>query len=125
MRTPRAANSLTRERRVTPGRPIRPKSQSRSAASFRGRFAPAGWGAALPVARKRCDHFTTEATLTPNNVAVARHERPDATDATTRSRRSLEYARGMPAGLLSGQQLESPRKPRQHPKPIQLTVIML
>ena len=46
--------------------------------------------AALPVLRKRCDHLTTVATLTLNIVAVARRERPPATDVTTRSRKSCE-----------------------------------
>jgi hypothetical protein len=40
--------------------------------------------------RKRCDHLTTVATLTLNIFAVARRERPPATDATTRSRKSCE-----------------------------------
>jgi len=68
----------------------RASSQSRSPAKTRGRCPPIQYAAALPVARKRCDHFTTLATLTPNSAAVARHVRPPATDATTRSRRSLE-----------------------------------
>jgi hypothetical protein len=32
--------------------------------------------AAVPLARQRCDHFTTLATLTPNSAAVTRHDRP-------------------------------------------------
>src|SRR5580700_7665886 len=46
--------------------------------------------AALPVARKRCDHFTTLATLTWKVAATARQLPPAATAATTRSRRSRE-----------------------------------
>jgi hypothetical protein len=46
--------------------------------------------AALPLARQRCDHFTTLATLTPNSAAVARQVRPLATELTTRSRKSCE-----------------------------------
>src|SRR5215468_5218316 len=44
--------------------------------------------AALPLVRRRCDHFTTLATLTPTSAAVARHVRPFATEPITRSRRS-------------------------------------
>jgi hypothetical protein len=47
-------------------------------------------GATLPVVRARWAHFTTKATLTPNKAAVARQDRPALTDATTRSRRSIE-----------------------------------
>jgi hypothetical protein len=46
--------------------------------------------AALPVARQRCDHLTTLATLTSNSAAVARQVQPLATAATTRSRKSRE-----------------------------------
>ena len=70
--------------------PIRSTSHARCAANRSGRGPPLGFGAALPVSRKRCDHFTTDATLTPNKHAVSRHERPDITDATTRSRKSVE-----------------------------------
>ena len=49
---------------------------------------PIGLAAALPVARSRCDHFTTLATLTSNSAATARQDLPPATDATTRSRGS-------------------------------------
>ena len=48
------------------------------------------WRTLTFLAALRCDHFTTLATLTPNSAAVARHERPPATEPTTRSRRSLE-----------------------------------
>ena len=69
---------------------IRASSQSRLLARRRGRQPPIARAAALPLARKRCDHRTTVATLTLNIFAVARHERPPATDATTRSRKSCE-----------------------------------
>jgi hypothetical protein len=48
------------------------------------------FAAALPVARKRCDHFTTLATLTPNRFATERQLSPAVTRATTRSRKSKE-----------------------------------
>jgi len=87
----RAANSATTARKVRSGfSASRAKSQSRSLFSSSGRQPPIFFAAALPVARKRCDHFTTLATLTPNSAAVARHVRPPATEPTTRSRRSLE-----------------------------------
>jgi hypothetical protein len=38
----------------------------------------------------RCDHFTTLATLTMNVLATKRQDWPEATAATTRSRRSKE-----------------------------------
>jgi hypothetical protein len=69
---------------------IRANSQLRSRGNRSGRQPPIGLAAALPVDRQRCDHFTTLATLTPNSAAVARHERPLATEPTTRSRRSCE-----------------------------------
>src|SRR5271163_3357515 len=42
-----------------------------------------------------------------NVLATARHVWPAATAATTRSRRSKEYARAIPAGLQPSQQVES------------------
>jgi hypothetical protein len=51
---------------------------------------PIGRAAALPVARNRCDHFTTLATLTLKVDATLRQLSPAATAATTRSRRSSE-----------------------------------
>ena len=42
------------------------------------------------MARWRCDHFTTLATLTMNVPATARQVWPEATAATTRSRKSKE-----------------------------------
>jgi hypothetical protein len=65
-------------------------SQSRRLARRCGRCPPIAKAAALPVLRKRCHHLTTVATLTLNIFAVARRERPPATDATTRSRKSRE-----------------------------------
>jgi hypothetical protein len=46
--------------------------------------------AALPVARKRCDHFRTLATLTWKVLATVRRLAPAVTAATARSRRSSE-----------------------------------
>jgi len=69
---------------------IRASSHARSCLSRSGRRPPVGLAAALPLARQRCDHFTTLATLTPNSAAVTRQVRPLATAATTRSRRSCE-----------------------------------
>src|SRR3979490_2401455 len=68
----------------------RPHTPPLSLFSSSCRQPPILYAAALPVARKRCDHFTTLATLTPNSAAVARHERPATTEPTTRSRRSCE-----------------------------------
>ena len=51
------------------------------------------------AARARCDHLTTLATLTSYSSATARHVSPLATNPTTRSRRSSEYARAIHAGL--------------------------
>jgi hypothetical protein len=87
---PRAASSATTARNVRSGfSAIRANSHSRSLFSSSCR-QPILYAAALPVARKRCDHFSTLATLTPNNAAVARHERPAPTEPTTQSRKSCE-----------------------------------
>ena len=69
---------------------IRASSQARLPAKQCGRRPPIARAAALPVVRKRCDHRTTVATLTLNIFAVARRERPPATNPTTRSRKSCE-----------------------------------
>ncbi len=69
---------------------IRANSHPRSRCSRSGRRPPIGLAAVRPLARQRCDHFTTLATLTPNSAAVARQVRPLATEPTTRSRRSCE-----------------------------------
>jgi hypothetical protein len=88
---PRSASSVITARKVRSGfSAIRANSQARSLVSCSGRRPPIGLAAALPLARHRCDHFTTLATLTPNSAAVARQVRPLATAATTRSRRSRE-----------------------------------
>lgn len=65
----------------------------------KGALAAHGSAAALPVARTRCVHFTTLATLTFERGCAALVVSPPATNATTRSRRSREYARAIPAGL--------------------------
>ena len=56
----------------------------------KGLWPPIFRAAGLPSARWRCDHFTTLATLTMNVVATERQDWPEATAATTRSRRSKE-----------------------------------
>jgi hypothetical protein len=88
---PLAASSARSARNVRSGfSQIRASSQSRRLARRCGRRPPIARAAALPVAWKRCDHRTTVATLTLNIFALARHERPPDTDATTRSRKSCE-----------------------------------
>jgi len=89
--TPAALSSATTARNVRSGfSAIRASNHSRLLAKQCGRCPPIAKAAALPVVRKRCDHRTTVAMLTPNSLAVARRERPPATDATTRSRKSCE-----------------------------------
>jgi hypothetical protein len=88
---PRPASSATTARSVRSGfSAIRASSHARSPATTRGRCPPIGLAAALPLAWKRCDQRTTLATLNPNSAAVLRRDRPPVTDATTRSRRSVE-----------------------------------
>jgi hypothetical protein len=88
---PRAASSAITARKVRSGfSAIRANSHARSPFSSSGRQPPIWDAAVLPVARQRWHHFTTLATLTPNSAAVARHDRPAATEPTTRSRRSCE-----------------------------------
>jgi hypothetical protein len=88
---PRAANSATTARKVRSGfAAMRASSQSRWLFNNSSRQPPILDAAVRPLARQRCDHRTTLATLTPNNAAVARQERPPAIDPTTRSRRSVE-----------------------------------
>jgi len=89
--TPSAASSARIARNVRSGlSAIRASSHSRLPARRCGRRPPIAKAAALPVVRKRCDHLTTVATLTLNIFAVARRERPPATETTTRSRKSCE-----------------------------------
>jgi hypothetical protein len=77
-----------------------------------------GFAAVLPVTRNRCDHFTTLAMLTPNSRAVSRQERPPDTDATTRSRKSFEYALTILADLPHSKNLESEFAVPGNPPPI-------
>jgi hypothetical protein len=89
--TPSAASSASSARNVRSGfSAIRASSQSRLPARRCGRRPPIARAAELPVLPKRCDHLTTVATLTLNIFAVARRERPLATEVTTRSRKSCE-----------------------------------
>lgn len=60
-----------------------------------GRSSFRAYSAALPVARNRCAHLTTLATLTPNKIATSLHGRFDVAAATL-SRRSFEQALGIP-----------------------------
>ena len=88
---PRSANSADSTRNVTCGSHARrSSSQLRCGSSSRPRLPPIGNAAALPVERRRCDHFTTLETLTSKSLAVSRQVRPLATAWATRSRRSFE-----------------------------------
>jgi len=60
----------------------------------------------VPVDRFCAVQRTALAALTPNRSAAARRLIPPFTAATTRSRRSTNKHRAMPAGLRSGQQSE-------------------
>jgi hypothetical protein len=74
-----------------------------------GRLPPIGRAAGLRVARNRCDHFTTLATLTLKVAATFRQLSPAATAATTRSRDQANRLGPSDAGLHSSQHLESKR----------------
>ena len=56
------------------------------------RCPPVRPGTTEPVRASSCDHFTTLETATPNRSATTRQVDPKRTAATTRSRRSVEYA---------------------------------
>jgi hypothetical protein len=57
--SPRSASSATSPRKVKSPSAIRARSQSASPPwILRGTYQPILAGAALPVARHRCDHFT-------------------------------------------------------------------
>ncbi len=71
---------------------IRYRMQARCALSTGSRCPLILPGAADPVARSRCDPFTTEETAPPNRKATARPLPPCDSAATTRSRGS--FARG-------------------------------
>ena len=58
---------------------------------------PLGFGAMLPVARRRCIHLIAELALTSNHSAASRREAPDSTASTTRSRNSKEHGFGIDA----------------------------
>ena len=89
--TPRLRSSASRACSVRSGFSDEPRQQPVPLARQHiGPLAAHRLGAALPVARARCDHFTTLATLTSNSAATARQDCRRATDATTRSRRSRE-----------------------------------
>jgi hypothetical protein len=87
---PRSANSATTAHNVRSGfSAIRASSHSRSRCSS-CRHPPICLTAVLPLARQRCDRFTTLATLSRNSAAVARQVRPLATELTTQSRKPFE-----------------------------------
>jgi hypothetical protein len=71
------------------------------------RSPPCLRGAADPRCSKRCRQRIALDTLTPNRAAAARHDRPSSTAAKTRSRKSIDKARPIPADLLIGNQDES------------------
>lgn len=87
--------------------------------------APIFAGAQLPVARWRCDHFTTEDTATPSAAATVRVLSPRASRAIARLRRSIDNGPAMPAGLHPGQHDESEFDPLVNPRPIQIRMIPL
>jgi len=51
-------------------------------------WPPIGRDPALPVSRRRCDHFAALAALTPRIDATSRTERPDNAADATRCRKS-------------------------------------
>ena len=76
---------------------IRSSSQTSCAPTIlRGRRPPTFAGAKLPVARKRCDHFTTLEGATSSAAATWRTLCPDATRAIARARKSIDIARVIP-----------------------------
>ena len=74
--------------------PSRFRSQaSWSPTILRGRLPPGLPGAQLPVARRRCDHFTTLEGATLSASATFRTVCPSSSRAIARSRKSIEIAR--------------------------------
>ena len=79
---------------------IRARSQSAcSPRILRGTCPPILPGAALPVARRRCDHFTTRDGATLKAAAASRTVSPASSRAIARSRISIERGLVMQAGL--------------------------
>ena len=61
---------------------------------------PIGFADTLPVSRKRCPQRTALLTPMLNRTAAARTVLPASSAATTRKRKSSEYAFAIHAGLL-------------------------
>jgi hypothetical protein len=61
-------------RALSRGLVVREAGLRRGHAGYGGRRPPIGLPAALPVLRDRCDHFTTQATLTPKVAATDRQD---------------------------------------------------
>ena len=92
----------------------RASTQSPSPAEANGRLPPIGRGAGLPVSFMRRVHRIAVEMLTLKRSAAARQLRPDATAATTRSRKSREYGAPIHASLhYPSQQLEPDLTPRR------------
>jgi hypothetical protein len=68
-------------------------------ATLRGACPPVLPGAALPVTRRRCDHFTTPDGATLNASATARTVSPASSRAIARARMSIERGFVMRARL--------------------------
>jgi hypothetical protein len=78
---------------------------SAACASMRAdrRSPPSGPGATEPAFRASATQRIALEALTPKRAAAARHDAPEATAATTRSRRSTESAFDMLTGLLASE----------------------
>jgi hypothetical protein len=74
-------------------------SQSRCSASNLGLCPPIGLADTLPVSLCLRLHLIALEWLIENWAAASAQDLPERTAATTRPRRSSEYARAMPAGL--------------------------
>src|SRR5580704_3339840 len=64
------------------------------------RSPPCGFDLASPVSRSKAHQRIALEALTPNRAAASRRDMPSLTAAITRSRRSIERALAMHAGLL-------------------------
>jgi hypothetical protein len=82
-------------------------------------------GATLPVARSRCDHFTTLDGATLSAAATARTLSPAARRDIARTRKSIDKALVIAAALQSSTQIESENQPHVNPLPIQPSFIPL
>lgn len=80
---------------------------------LRGTCPPILPGAALPVFRRRCDHFTTLDGATLSAPATARTVSPASSRAIARVRMSIERALVMEAGLLNPASMVNQKSPAQ------------